>query len=260
MSPVTESVPNARIIRFESASEPTRRLFCLPFAGGGPATYRLWPKANPGDVEICAIQYPGREPRSPIPPLDSVPDLVASVVQAIDETSDLPFAIFGHSLGALVAFEVAAALEATGRVRPDRLFVSARRPADEAHDAPPCHDLPEPQFLDQIQGKYGGVPDVVLNEPDLLALLLPMLRADVRAYETYQPTPDRRVDCPVHVFGGVDDRHPRPDQLQGWSRVTTSEPTVRVFEGDHFYINDQREAITREIMRLWPESARPLSR
>lgn len=257
---MTGSVPNAGIIRFPPAGEPTRRLFCLPFAGGGPATYRLWPRAGLDNVEICAVQYPGREPRSPIPPLDSVPDLVTSVVQAIDEAPDLPFAVFGHSLGALVAFEVTAALEASGRAQPDRLFVSARGPADEAHDAPPCHDLPEPQFLDQIQGKYGGVPDVVLNEPDLLAMLLPMLRADVRAYETYQPTADRRVDCPVHVFGGVDDRHPRPDQLAGWSRVTSGEPTVRLFEGDHFYINDQREALAREITRLWPAAARPSDR
>ncbi len=227
----------------------------MPYAGGGVAPYRLWHKSLPEDVEIFAAQLPGRESRLRETPLPSIHAMVAVLRPAIEAMTDLPYAIFGHSMGALVAFEMVAALEASGVRKPSRLFVSARRSPEEPDPKPPVHALPEAQFLDELQARYGAIPDAVRSEPELLELLLPVLRADIRAVETYVPTPGARVRCPVHVYGGVDDTHPFPTQLPRWDRVATSPITVRLFPGDHFYLNAQRDALLGDITSHWQASS-----
>jgi surfactin synthase thioesterase subunit len=252
-------------VRFDAAGTARRRLFCLPFAGGGPATYRLWPRSLPDDVEVVALQLPGRDPSSRQRPPDSIAELVDSTTEAVlavDRADPLPFAVFGHSMGALIAFEMTLRLEraaadgsalraagtSTTVPSPSQLFVSGRRPPDEPHRGEPIHGLDDEPFLDAMQETYGGVPAVVRNEPDLLALFLPALRADIRALETYEPVGGRLVRCPIHVYGGADDRHPRPSQLSGWQRAAAREISVRVFDGDHFYLTaGAREALTGEI-------------
>lgn len=238
------------LVRFATDAPPRRRLYCLPFAGGGPATFRLWPKSLTGGTDVLAAQLPGRNPASGEVPVDSVAAIVDAVQGAIvelQEQESLPFSIFGHSMGALIAFEVVVALEHADGPAPERLFVSGRRPPDELHEGDTMHDLADDDFLDAMQRSYGGVPDVVRNEPDLLAMFLPSLRADIRALETYRPRRTDKVRCPVRVYGGLQDRHPRPSQLAGWQRVAERDVTIRVFDGDHFYLNTAREALTADI-------------
>lgn len=250
-SPTTPST----LIQFRSAATTARRIFCLPFAGGGPAAYRTWPKRLPADVEVVAIMLPGRDPSSRVRPPDSMDELVAATRAAVldlQHRDPRPFAVFGHSMGALIAFELTVDLERAGGPAPTHLFVSGRRPPDEPHDGPHIHDLDDDRFVDTVQRRYGGIPDVVRNEPELLALLLPALRADVRAFETHVPREGAVVDCPVHVYGGAADRHPRPDQLAGWQRVASSTTSVRLFDGDHFYLTtsgpgSSGEALTADI-------------
>jgi medium-chain acyl-[acyl-carrier-protein] hydrolase len=239
-------------LRLGVRAAPRRRLFCMPYAGGGVAPYRLWYKSLPEDVEVVAVQLPGREARLREAPLPSIAAMVDAVRPAIDAKLDLPFAVFGHSMGALMAFELTAALEHNGSRAPSRLFVSARRSPDEPDPKPPVHALPEPEFLDALQERYGAIPDAVRNEPELLELLLPVLRADIRAVETYTPTPGATVRCPVHVYGGENDTHPFPKQLPVWERVVQQPITLRLFPGDHFYLNSQREALTADITSRWP--------
>jgi surfactin synthase thioesterase subunit len=160
-------------------------------------------------------------------------------------------------MGALVAFELTVALEASDERAPSHLFVSSRRPPDELDTAAPIHDLPEGEFLDELQCRYGGVPEVVRREPELLALLLPTLRADVRALETYAPLTDRKVRCPVAVYGGLDDRRPRPEQLDGWRRWAEQEIRVRLFPGDHFYLAAQQELLTADLAARWADATSP---
>ncbi|MEO8695419.1 MAG: alpha/beta fold hydrolase [Acidimicrobiales bacterium] len=238
------------LIRFGSVDSKSRRLYCLPFAGGGPSTYRMWPRSLPADVDVVAVRPPGRDPTNAELPADSIAEIVDAVLASIAElhrAEPLPFALFGHSLGALVAFEVTIALEESGGLIPTRLFVSGRRPPDELHHGDKVHALADDEFLDAIQRSYGGVPDLVRNEPELLALLLPSLRADIKAHENYAPLTARQVRCPVRVYGGARDRNPRPSQLGGWQRVAVHEVSIRVFEGGHFYLDAARDALTADI-------------
>ena len=246
------AVATQPLMRLGVRAAPRRRLFCMPYAGGGVAPYRLWHRSLPDDIEVHAASLPGRESRLMETPLPSIAAMVAYVRPAIEAATDLPYAIFGHSMGALMAFELTAALEASGLRAPSRLFVSARRSPDEPDPKAPTHALPEAQFLDELQARYSAIPDAVRNEPELLELLLPLLRADIKAVETYVPTLGARVQCPVNVYGGHDDTHPFPAQLPMWERVTHAPVRVRTFPGDHFYLNAEREALTADLASHWP--------
>jgi surfactin synthase thioesterase subunit len=239
------------LTRLGGSPTPRRRLFCLPFAGGGPAAYRLWANELPDDVEVVAVQLPGRNPawRGPLPA--SIGEIVEIVLPDIEAATDLPYALFGHSLGGLVAFELAMALERGATAPPTRLFVSGLTAPHLLRTGSAVHALPDEEFLDAISVRFGGVPDAIRAEPDLLALLLPGLRADVRTFETYAPLTDRKVQCPVHVYGGAADAHPRPDQLWGWQGVAESDITVRVFPGGHFYLASARPALIADIAGRW---------
>jgi len=242
------------LLRFGATGTARRRLFCLPFAGGTPAAYRMWTRDLPDDVEVVAVPLPGRNPSSREPLLDSMDDIVAALLPAVRGAADLPYVIFGHSLGALVAFELTVALEQSDAPAPDALFVSGRRSPDAPATGRPIYDLPDDAFLDAIDRSFGGVPEAIRREPELLALLLPALRADVRTYETYAPLTQRKVGCAVHVYGGVDDAHPRPDELSGWQRVAEQPVTVQLFPGGHFYLTTARTDLTADIVRRWTRS------
>ncbi len=204
-------VREATLRCFEPRQAPKRRLICLPYAGGGPATYRPWSQHLPDDVEVVAVQFPGREPPYREPPLDSIADLVASLLPPLAERADLPFALFGHSMGALVAFEATLAMERDGGPSPSLLFVSSRRPPDEPADHAPVHDLPDDAFVDAMVHRYNAVPEIVRREPDLMALLLPVLRADIRAFETLRAAQRAQGAVP----GPRVRRHRRPPPAAG---------------------------------------------
>jgi len=244
----------ATLFRITAPRAPRRRLFCIPFAGGGVAAFRGWSNRVPEDIEVIGVQLPGRESRLREPAFDSIPDIVEAVRSAIVEASDLPYVLFGHSMGALVAFELAVALERSEHRGPEHLFVSARRPPDEPDPLPPVHTLEDEPFVDELQRRYGAIPDALRNEPELLALLLPTLRADIRAIEKYTPSTPRKVRCPVHVFGGLQDTHPLPSQLPGWQRVAEQGVRVRLFPGDHFYLTTQQAALVADIIATWADN------
>ncbi len=239
------------LLQLGRRSAPRRRLFCMPYAGSGVAPYRLWFKALPEDVEVLAVQLPGRESRIFESPLTSIADMVAAIAPVVDAATDLPYAIFGHSMGALLAFELAAALEVRGSRPPSHLFVSAHRAPNQENPDSPMHGLPEPAFLETMQRRYAAIPDEIRAEPELLALLLPTLRADLTAVETYEYTPGRVVRCPVSVYGGADDKHPRPDQLPGWMHVTGQLPRVQLYPGGHFYLHTQSSVLLADLSAQW---------
>jgi medium-chain acyl-[acyl-carrier-protein] hydrolase len=235
------------LLRLGVRSAPRRRLICLPYAGGGVAAYQPWSRTLPADIEVVAAQLPGRESRLSEPALRSITAMVDALLPAVRAATDLPYALFGHSMGAVLAFELARALHADGAPAPVRLFVSARRSPDATDPANAVRALPDANFLDELQRRYGAIPAVVREHAELLELVLPVLRADIEAIETYRAVPGARVACPVHVLGGVDDGYPLPSELGGWQRVATQPIAVTLFDGDHFFVTTEREAVLATV-------------
>lgn len=213
------------------------RLFCFPYAGGGASIYRRWPAAMPPEIEVCPVQFPGHENRIRERALTRLDTLVSEFLEAHgDDLAALPCAFFGHSMGAFIAFELARTLRRLGRAGPVQLFVSARRAPHLPARERAIHDLPEAEFRDELR-KLNGTPEAVLEHPELMDLLGPILRADFTLIETYEHVPDAPLACPIAAFGGVDDPDVTRDDLDAWRRHTTAPFQVRMFPGDHFYLS-----------------------
>jgi surfactin synthase thioesterase subunit len=228
-------------------TQPRVRLVCFAHAGGSAATYRLWPQALPDDVEVVAVALPGRGGRWREPPIAGVAGMVDALLPELERWRDRPFALFGHSMGALVAFEVAAALQRRGGLQPAHLFVSGRRAPCEREPLAPLSGLDDAAFVAEIDRRYGGIPPELRHDADIMALLLPSLRADIHAVETWAPGGAAPLACPITAYGGHDDPHAPIAQMTGWQRETAAPARVRLFPGGHFYLEAQRDALLADV-------------
>jgi medium-chain acyl-[acyl-carrier-protein] hydrolase len=219
------------------------RLFCLPFAGGGASTYREWPANVPDDVEVCLIQLPGRENRFNEHAIDRLEPLANQLLAGVAGFLDRPFALFGHSMGALIAFELARRLRVMG-LEPVHFFASGCRAPHLPAPLPLRHVLPDREFVSAIQ-KLNGVPLEVLQDREFIELMLPTLRSDFKLAESYAYGPQPPLRCPMTVFGGLEDRDVKRADLEAWSRHTTGPFQVRVLAGDHFFLNSSRASLLR---------------
>jgi medium-chain acyl-[acyl-carrier-protein] hydrolase len=233
---------DAGIFRPEPRDNAAVRFVCFPFAGGGAAAFRLWPKHLPLAVDVVSVHPAGRAHRLREPPLHRVADMVEAYARNLEPFLDRPVAIFGHSLGAIVAGEFARKLQAEGRA-PVHLFLSARVRREEGRT---IHALAEPRFIEEMNARYQGIPAQILQHPELLELLLPALRADVEALETYVPG-GAPLRCPTHVFGGTHDRAVSQTDLEACRDEIEGPVQMRVFLGDHFYLEPQRDALLAHI-------------
>lgn len=253
---------NPWFVRHAARPAAAARLFCFHHAGAGASAYRLWARELPAHLDVCAVQTPGRESRLRERAVPSVPALVASLLPALQAELDRPFAFFGHSMGAVIAAEVARALVAQGGPAPAHLFVSARRPPHLPGTEPLLHVLPDPAFLEELQRRYGGIPPEVRAEPDLMALLLPTIRADITALETHRPPRRAPLPCPISAFGGAEDRLTPREHLEAWRDETGAAFRVRVFPGGHFYLDARRAEVLADLAAAlaplggWPGGAR----
>ncbi|HST60443.1 MAG TPA: thioesterase domain-containing protein [Longimicrobium sp.] len=242
----TRSTPDRWITRPRPLPRARLRLFLLPHAGGGASAFRGWADVLPADVEVCPVQLPGRENRIAETPFDRVEPLTEALADALDGYLDRPFALFGHSNGALMAFELSRLLRARGRPGPAHLFASGRRAPDLPADSDPIHQLPEAEFLGEL-ARLGGLPQPLLEHRELLELMVPLLRADVAIHETYQFTEQAPLDCPITGYGGLADPKVSREQLEGWGRHGAPPFTMRLFPGGHFYLQDDRAATLRTL-------------
>jgi medium-chain acyl-[acyl-carrier-protein] hydrolase len=239
------SMSDPRIFRPSPRPEAALRLFCFPYAGAGAPIFRLWPQYLPEAVDLIAFHPAGRGHRLREPPLDSIDAMVAATLDAFEPWMDRPFAFFGHSLGAIVASEAARVLQSQGR-GPAHLFVSARPLERKREDE--IHHLPDAEFVDAMNRRYQGIPAAIMEQPELLELLLPPLRADIRALEHFHPPADRpKIASPTTVFGGSRDRQVPVEALEAWHGETSEPCRIRIFDGDHFYIDPQRQALVGDI-------------
>jgi medium-chain acyl-[acyl-carrier-protein] hydrolase len=233
-------------------SQAALRLFCFPYAGTGATVFRRWPASLPAGVEVCGVRLPGREGRLREPAFDRLAPLVEALAAALPPALDRPFAFFGHSMGALVAFELAHRLRRDGRPGPRHLFVSGRT-APQCHLDTCRHTLPEPQFREELR-RLGGTPREVLEHPELMQVLLPILRADFAVCETYAHEPDEPLDCPITAFGGLEDETARREDMEGWAVHTRAGFRLRMLPGNHFFLHS---AESRLLQMLGDELTTP---
>jgi len=225
-------------------------LFCFPPVGAGSMFFRSWLNSRLQEIAICPIQLPGRERRMMERPFERLQPLVQKLLEVIPR--EQPFAFFGHSMGALIGFEVARGLRKQGLPGPQRMFASAAA-APQVPRKPPRYCLPDREFVEELR-VLGGTPDIVLNDAGLLRDFLPLLRADFAVVDTYEYLQEEPLDCPIHVFGGKEDREVPCDQLLAWRTQTRAEFTSRIFPGGHFYIQTVWEKLIEDISN----TSRPL--
>jgi len=224
-----------------------RRLFLFPYAGAGPAVFNSWSSDFPNNIETRIAHYPGRGSRHAEPLIKQVITLAEKFVPAIQLLSDKPFAFFGHSLGGLVAFELARYLRKNNLPQPKILFVSACEAPHIPDPHPPIHALPDSEFLKSLQ-QLNGIPSELFHQPEMIQLLLPILRADFEAIESYDYVSDVSFDHRIVAFGGLNDPRVSRDRLDDWSLHTNSSFRSQYFPGDHFFINTNRESITASMI------------
>lgn len=229
--------------------EARLRLFCFPYAGAGASAYHPWGRIISPEIEIAAIQLPGRETRLREVAHTRLASLVAALAHNLEPLLDRPFAFFGHSLGALIAFEVARELRRTDRPQPSHLTVSARRAPQLPETDAPLHGLPQTDFVDSVQKRYNALPDVILKDQDLLDLYLPALRADFEVLETYAYSMEAPLTCPILALGGREDARSSHEQLAQWGAQTAGAFDLKLFDGGHFYLQPQRESVLQTLSR-----------
>jgi surfactin synthase thioesterase subunit len=222
----------------------THRLICFPHAGAGASAFADWAGLVPPEIELVAVQLPGRQNRVAEEPFSSAEPLVNVLVHALRPVLDGAFSFFGHSSGAALAYELTCALRARGRREPERLFLSAQ-PAPGFTGVRRLHDLPDGEFLAEVLA-LGGIDPELSEDEDSIACLLPLLRADFGVWERHRAAPRGPLDCPITVLCGESDPRAPLAAVAGWEAFTTAEFNTWIFPGGHFYFLDS----TAEVVSL----------
>ena len=232
----------------------TQRLFCFPYAGGAASIYRDWGNKLPSSIEVHPVQLPGHGNRLSEPLFKRVEPLVESMAEALKPYLEGSFSFFGHSMGAIISFELAHLLRREHKPGPAHLFLSGRPAPHRTKKKPPTYDLPEPEFIEELR-RLQGTQSEILEHPELMSLLNPILRADLEICQTYEYAPRPPLECPLTVFGGLGDQDVSREQLEGWRDYTTSSFAVRMFPGNHFYLHSAAYVLLRMIaqdLRIMP--------
>jgi surfactin synthase thioesterase subunit len=221
-------------------SDVRARLFCLPYAGGGPATFRPWLKHLPSGMQLCCLELPGRESRILEKPLNDIHRLIAHIQASILTRLDRPYMIFGHSFGAIVGFELLQNL-AAGGYPPPALFMASGAAAPHLQQQLGVSDLPDDAFIDFL-GKCAGAPAALFDNPELLELALPALRADFEITDRYCYAPRPRLTCPIVALAGDCDPLVNASDLAAWQDHTSGAFRAYRPAGNHLYLRADNEA------------------
>jgi len=245
---VQELAPESPYIWRAKRPGATRRLICFPHAGAGASAYAEWAALLPDDVELVAVQLPGRQDRIAEDPFTEVGPLIGVLSHALRPVLDLPFAFFGHSGGATLAFELARTLRARGLPEPGHLFLSGRSAPGADSRVEQLHQLSDAEFCAAIVA-LGGFDEEILEDDDILETMLYTLRADFTLWEQHRLEPGAPLDCPVTVLCGDADPRAPLAEVEGWSTQTTAEFAVETFPGGHFYFLDDPAAVVGAVAR-----------
>jgi surfactin synthase thioesterase subunit len=248
--PAPAAIAGNRWVLRHTAPQAIVRLFCFPYAGAGASAFRSWAALLPPWVELSAVQLPGRENRVGEPPRRRLTDLVREACEALAPLLDPPYAFFGHSLGALVAFELCRAFRRAGWPLPDLLFVSAHAAPQLAYLRRLLSHLPDPELLHELR-RYDGTPEAVFENAELVKLLLPVVRADFELLDTYSYAAEPPFEFPICAFAALDDPEVRFPDVEAWRKQTTSGFAMRQYLGGHLFLQqaaaDVVDAICTEL-------------
>lgn len=229
-------------------SHAKARLFCFPYAGGAAGIYRNWSQRLPMSIEVCAVQIPGRGNRVSEKPYTNLFPLVEAIGEALSPYLDKPFSFFGHSMGALIGFELAHLLRDRHKPEPTQLFVSGRCAPQAGKKDEPTYALPEPEFIDELR-RLKGTPTAALEQPELMQMMLPILRADFEICQTYEYSHTTPLSCPIKAYGGLQDDEVSREELEAWGHLTTASTRLRMFPGDHFFLHSAEPALLQTLAR-----------
>lgn len=251
---MTSIIGSPWFIRFKRNPEASIRLFCFHCAGGSASEFRNWPAQFPGNVELLAIQLPGREGRVKEAFISRLDDLVRGVIEAMTPLLDKPYAIFGHSFGTLGAFEVIRELRRRKLAQPFLFVPAGRQPPHMKSKKAPIARLPVDEFVVELRKKYGDHIGHVLESAELREAFVPQIHADFALSESYRFRAEPPLDCPIVALAGFEEDELEPDDLNAWSMHTNARFHSRRFPGDHFFIRKSQaqviEAIRQEIVSV----------
>jgi surfactin synthase thioesterase subunit len=228
-------------------SSAKMRVFCFPHAGGAPSVFFEWAARLGQEFECVCIQLRGRGSRLHEKSHEAIVDIADEIAGNITGYLDVPFVFYGHSFGGVIAFELARRMKREGKQGPAQLFLGAVRPPHLAPPHAPIHALPEREFIDNVQGRYSGIPTAVLREPEILQFFLPALRADFTAYERYAYRREEPLDCPITAFSGANDAVVTSECMSQWRLHTNGPFELAVLPGGHFFLVDSRQELIRLI-------------
>lgn len=231
-----------------------RQLFCFPHAGASAAPYGRWRRLLPG-VDLRPVELPGHGRRLDEPLLDDMPALAAQLVEELRGILRPPYALFGHSLGALLAFEVAHLLRESGSPAPSALFASGTAAPGRRDDREFSGDKSDAELIEHLR-RYQGTSDAVLAESELMRLTLPVLRADFRMCGRYRHRSRPPLDCPIHVLAGRDDTA-TTEQLEAWAEESVTGFSRTMFDGGHFFLFRHEADVVGLVCRLLSGPALP---
>jgi medium-chain acyl-[acyl-carrier-protein] hydrolase len=240
--------------QYSRAGEPVElRMFCFPYAGGSAMVFNKWAELLPSTVQVISVELPGRGPRLREPFLVSLPAMIDKLEEVTMPLLDKPFVFFGHSMGAMIAFELARALRRRRGKQPQALFMAGRRAPQLPKIEPISYNLPHDEFIEELI-KLDGTPKEVIEHAELMELMIPLLRADFQLVQTYEYLTDSPLRCPITVYGGLQDHETTREMLLSWKEQTTSRFALHMLPGDHFFIRSARAQLlgllTRELREV----------
>lgn len=239
---------------FPSGSAPesaTLRLFCFAHAGGSASVFKAWQSLLPSHIHVCPIQLPGRENRHQEHLVYQLTPLIEDLSTAIVPLLDRPFLILGHSVGALIGFELVRKLHKLGMSLPIHFIASSFRAPQLPDRGPILHNLSEEELISELRC-LRGTPEILLSDKTLLAMFLPILRADFSLAETYTYQSETPLACPISVFGGLADQRVSTEELLAWKSQTYQRFSSHFLPGDHFYLFKEKKLFLKSLVQHVP--------
>jgi medium-chain acyl-[acyl-carrier-protein] hydrolase len=236
------------LVNYQHRNGAELRLFCFPYAGGSAAIFREWSDSLSNSFDIWSVEYPGRGVRRDVPSFKRISLLVDALLPELRVALTNSYAFFGHSMGALVAFEILRRLKNERAPPAICFFASGCRAPSIGSRRRRIFDLPEPEFIAELR-EIGGTPDAVLADDELMRLALPVLRADFEASENYSYEEGPKLDCPILVYSGLQDSSVLSEDLLEWKIESSDSTTIRMFPGAHFFLRSAKETVLRVLAR-----------